>query len=89
MGDMTQRWVLWLRLLAAAALDDEGAVEAAAEALAECNPTPLPAASDLLAGKWQLLWSSPGSDYSRLREKLRAAPLPVPPAPAHQSFIPC
>eukprot|EP00873_Tetraselmis_striata_P028300 jgi/Tetstr1/448564/TSEL_003781.t1 len=67
-------------LLAAAALDDEGAVEAAAEALAECNPTPLPAASDLLAGKWQLLWSSPGSDYSRLREKLRAAPLPVPSA---------
>ena len=59
--------------------DDGGdvhrAVEAAAEALERCSPCPSPARHASLLGEWELLWSSPGSDFARLARRLRGGPL--------------
>ena len=63
------------------AMNDEEGVKALVDNLMKVNPTEAPASSDLLPGTWELLWSSPGSDYSRLRGKLDGSVLPVCPAP--------
>lgn len=36
------------------------------------SPTPSPASSEDLAGEWELLWSSSGNDFARLRERAPA-----------------
>mmetsp|Transcript_23671 Transcript_23671/g.65651 ORF Transcript_23671/g.65651 Transcript_23671/m.65651 type:complete len:250 (-) Transcript_23671:705-1454(-) len=63
------------RLLAAVALDNSSAIEELASELQSCSP---PIAPAVLLGTWDLLWSSPGSDYSRLRQRLQRYPVPVP-----------
>ena len=55
--------------------DDDHAVEAAAKALECCNPCTSPARDSLLLGEWELVWSSPGSDFARLERRLRGGPL--------------
>jgi hypothetical protein len=63
--------------MAAMAMDSVKDVEALLDGLVHANPTEAPARSALLFGTWELLWSSPGSDYSRLRRKLDGLVLPV------------
>lgn len=47
----------------AAKKGDDGVISALRE-LAKSNPTPSPAKSDTLYGKWKLLWASDNSEVS-------------------------
>lgn len=69
-------------LALARTLAAEAEVQRAVEKLAALPATqsssePKPAQSEQLLGDWELVWSSPRSDFSRLRDKLEALPFHV------------